>query len=82
MKTRYDYTNQAWTAGGLYLDCGHPAAGTVMGAGSPAPGERFQGCRCYGRAHAGEGVSAPPHLAEALALCNAPAAILTSRRTA
>ena len=58
MKTRYDYTNQAWTAGGLYLDCGHPAAGTVMGAGSPAPGERFQSCRCYGRAHAGEVVPA------------------------
>ena len=58
MKTRYDYTNQAWTAGGLYLDCGHPAAGTVMGAGSPAPGERFQSCRCYGRAHAGEAGSA------------------------
>ena len=55
---RFDYTNQAWTQDGAYVDCGHPAAGTVMGDGSPAPGEPFQGCNCYGRAHAGEPVSA------------------------
>jgi hypothetical protein len=54
----FDYTNQAWTVDGVYVDCGHPAAGTVMGAGSPAPGEPFGGCDCYGRAHKGEPVSA------------------------
>jgi hypothetical protein len=58
MKRRFDYTHQAWTVDGRYVDCGHPAAGTVMGADSPAPGEPFQGCNCYGRAHAGEMVSA------------------------
>ena len=54
----FDYTNQAWTVDGVYVDCGHPVAGTVMGAGSPAPGEAFGGCDCYGRAHAGEAVAA------------------------
>ena len=57
MTTLFDYTNQAWTVDGLYVDCGHPEAGTVMGVGSPAPGEAFRGCECYGRAHAGEAVS-------------------------
>ena len=54
----FDYTNQAWTVDGFYVDCGHPAVGTVMGVGSPAPGEPFGGCDCYGRAHKGEAVSA------------------------
>tara|TARA_R110000765_G_scaffold388682_1_gene481019 strand:+ start:421 stop:681 length:261 start_codon:yes stop_codon:yes gene_type:complete len=57
MATLFDYTNQAWTVDGVYVDCGHPVAGTVMGAGSPAPGEAFRSCECYGRAHAGEPVS-------------------------
>ncbi len=51
---RYDYDNQAWIVDGVYRDCGHPEKGTVMGPGSPAPGEPFRGCDCYGRAHAGE----------------------------
>ena len=58
MTTSFDYTNQAWTVDGFYVDCEHPAAGTIMGAGSPAPGEPFAGCNCYGRAHQGEAVSA------------------------
>ena len=41
MTKLFDYTNQAWTQDGAYVDCGHPAAG----------------CECYGRAHAGEAVS-------------------------
>ena len=57
MAKLFDYTNQAWTVDGIYVDCGHPVAGTVMGVGSPAPGEAFRGCECYGRAHAGEPVS-------------------------
>ena len=56
MAKGFDYTNQAWIVDGFYVDCGHPSAGTVMGAGSPAPGEPFQGGNCYGRAHAGEAV--------------------------
>ena len=55
---RFDYTNQAWTQDGVYLDCNHPLVGTLMGPDSPAPGEIFQGCECYGKAHAGEPVSA------------------------
>ena len=57
MATLFDYTNQAWTVDGVYVNCGHPAEGTVMGAGSPAPGEAFRGWECYGWAHAGEPVS-------------------------
>ena len=58
MSTLFDYTNQAWTVDGVYMDCEHPAAGTRMGDDSPAPGEEFLGCECYGRTHAGEPVSA------------------------
>jgi hypothetical protein len=54
----FDYRNQSWTFNGKYVDCGHPPAGTVMGPGSPAPGELFDGCACYGKQHAGEIVSA------------------------
>lgn len=35
----YDYTRQAWVAGGKYIRCGHP------------PGME---CQCYGRIHEGE----------------------------
>jgi len=56
MATLFDYKNQAWTVDGVYVDCGHPPVGTVMGAGSPAPGEVFQGCKCYSKAHVGESV--------------------------
>jgi len=38
---RFDYTNQAWTQDGVYVDCRHRVS-----------------CDCYGRAHAGEPVSA------------------------
>ena len=54
----FDYTNDAWTEDGFYLDCHHPAAGSIMGDGSPAPGEVFEGCECYGKVHAGEPVPA------------------------
>ena len=61
MAELFDYTNQAWTILGdddvwKYVDCGHPAVGTVMGVDSPAPGEIFKGCECYGKAHQGEAV--------------------------
>ena len=58
MALLFDYTNQAWTLDGFYVDCAHPEAGTRMGDDGPAPGEEFPGCDCYGRAHAGEAVSA------------------------
>lgn len=32
----YDYVNQAWVIGGLYVDCGHP---------------EDMACNCYGREH-------------------------------
>jgi len=41
---RYDYTNQAWTVDGRYVDCCHPAA---------------MNCTCYGRKHAGEPAPEP-----------------------
>lgn len=52
----YDYENQAWVIAGVYQDCGHPQPGEVM---APFPDLReesrvFEGCNCYGRAHAGE----------------------------
>ena len=47
MATLFDYTNQAWTVDGVYMDCGHP-----KDLVPPFP------CSCYGRAHAGEPVSA------------------------
>ena len=53
-KNYFDYENQAYVIDGVYVDCGHSKAGTIMGPGSPNPGGRFQGCNCYGRAHAGE----------------------------
>jgi hypothetical protein len=49
---KYDYVNQAWTRDGVYVDCNHPAAGTLMGPDSIAPGEEFGGCDCYGRVSA------------------------------
>jgi hypothetical protein len=57
----FDYTNQAWTMlrnddVWIYVDCGHPAVGTVMGVSSPAPGEIFKGCECYGKVHQGKAV--------------------------
>lgn len=67
-RQHFDYTNDAWTIFVFkreddgeygvwrYVDCGHPEAGTVMGAGSPEPGGIFQGCECYGKAHQGEEV--------------------------
>jgi hypothetical protein len=45
----YDYENQAWVANGVYLDCNHPKAGTML-----LTGEVFEGCSCYGRKHKGE----------------------------
>ncbi len=50
----FDYGRQAWVEHGAYLDCGHRPADSVMGPMSPNPGGIFQGCDCYGRAHAGE----------------------------
>jgi hypothetical protein len=57
-KVIFDYTNQAWTSDGVYLDCAHYPAGTILGPGGLNSGKVFQGCDCYGRAHAGEAVSA------------------------
>lgn len=45
----YDYEHQAWVVDGLYQDCGHPQPGTIT-----VFMERFVGCDCYGREHAGE----------------------------
>ena len=39
----YDYENQAWYQNGVYIRCGHPES---------------MDCNCYGKAHAGEKVSA------------------------
>lgn len=64
----YDYTNQAWVIGGVYMDCGHPKAGEIMPARvdrgfNPVTGQfeniqiaarEFNGCDCYGRKHQGE----------------------------
>jgi hypothetical protein len=58
MPSMFDYTNQAWTEDGVYVDCNHPPVGSVMGDDGPVPGAEFVGCDCYGRAHAGEPVSA------------------------
>jgi len=57
-KQVFDYTHQAWTQDGAYLDCGHYQAGTILGPGGLNSGKVFQGCDCYGRAHEGEAVSA------------------------
>lgn len=48
----YDYTNQCWIINGVIQDCNHPQAGerTILG-------DIFEGCNCYGRAHAGEVVA-------------------------
>lgn len=35
----YDYTNQAWIAGGVYIRCGHPD---------------HMDCQCFGKIHAGK----------------------------
>lgn len=45
----YDYKRQAWVIDGIYQDCGHPQRGEVTEIGTI-----FDGCDCYGRAHAGE----------------------------
>ena len=58
MLSMFDYTNQAWTEDGIYVDCNHPPVGSVMGDDGPVPGAEFVGCDCYGRAHEGERVSA------------------------
>lgn len=62
----YDYKNQAWVINGVYQDCGHPQAGAVIPARRDSfwqGGKQhiivieesvFDGCNCYGRAHAGE----------------------------
>jgi hypothetical protein len=62
----FDYVHQAWVIKGIYMDCGHPQEGAIM----PAQHDSFwqggreikieiqasvwDGCNCYGRAHAGE----------------------------
>ena len=45
----YDYTNQAWIMGGVYVRCGHPD----VGARTP-DGQLWTGCQCYGLLHEGE----------------------------
>jgi hypothetical protein len=62
----FDYNNQAWVLGGVYQDCGHPQAGSIIPARSDSfyrggiqhriviEESVFDGCHCYGRAHAGE----------------------------
>ena len=39
----YDYDKQAWYQNGVYVPCGHPES---------------MDCNCYGKAHAGQKVSA------------------------
>lgn len=41
--TIYDYANQAWIVGGVYVSCGHPES---------------MNCNCFGRIHAGESPAA------------------------
>lgn len=45
----FNYDFQVWILDGVIQDCGHPQAGerTMLG-------EIWDGCNCYGRAHAGE----------------------------
>ena len=46
----FNYEYQTWISPeGIVLDCNHPQAGerTILG-------DIFDGCNCYGRAHAGE----------------------------
>ena len=54
----YDYTNQAWIMGGVYVRCGCPEPGELVDPGQPGgPGGKpfiATECRCYGRLHAGE----------------------------
>jgi len=40
---RFDYTNQAWTSDGVYMDCGHYEAGTILGPGGLNSGKVFRG---------------------------------------
>ena len=54
----YDYTNQAWIMGGVYVRCGCPTPGTVVDPGQPGgPGGKpyvAVECQCWGRLHEGE----------------------------
>ena len=58
VESGYDYTNQAWIMGGVYVRCGCPTPGTVVDPGQPGgPGGKpfiATECRCYGRLHEGE----------------------------
>lgn len=45
----YDYERQCWVVDGVIQDCNHPEAGAKLVTGGV-----FEGCNCYGRAHAGE----------------------------
>lgn len=62
----FDYKNQAWVIDGIYQDCGHPQEGADIPARTDSfwlggkeikiviEASVFDGCNCYGRAHAGE----------------------------
>ena len=45
----YNYDFQCWILDGIIQDCNHPQEGELT-----MLGDVFDGCNCYGRAHAGE----------------------------
>jgi hypothetical protein len=58
VESGYDYTNQAWIMGGVYVRCGCPTPGTIVDPSQPGGpgGPRYVAteCQCYGRLHEGE----------------------------